>query len=281
MKTGKKQIKSNIDEEKVISENKIAHNEEAVTYDIAQAYVHSDFHNAFVCNELKIIIEGLRRSEKKKYRILDLGCGTGFITEKLYRNDDFEIDAVDIAENMTEILKKKIQNATNVHIYVREALGFLGDSMASHKQYDLIIFSTFLHHLYDYLNIVRQGIELLAPDGYIYILNEPVKTINLLEIMDTFFHRLLFSPKGLHHSIINALFLNRNIGMSNYNKAIAEYHFYRGGINLNVLLQLLKEHNVKILHTRRYALTKFKLSFQISRLFKRFQNHVALIGEKM
>lgn len=269
-----------IDEEKVVLQNKIAHNEEAATYDITQSYVSSGIYDVFVCNELNIIIEGLRKNNKKKYRILDLGCGTGFITSKLYKNYDFEIDAVDIAENMMQVLKKKIQNASNVHVYVREASEFLRDSIASHKQYDLIIFSTFLHHLYDYTKIVRQGIELLAPDGYIYILNEPVKRINLLEIMDTFFHRLLFSPKGLHHSIINALFLNKSPGLSSYNKAIAEYHFYRGGINLNVLLQLLREHNVKILHTRRYALTKFKFSFQLSMVFKRFQNHVALIGKK-
>lgn len=270
-----------MEEERVILENKIAHNEEAVIYDIAQSYVSSGIYDSFVHHDLNIIIEGLRKNRKKKYQILDLGCGTGFITTKLYKNDDFEIEAVDIAENMTQVLKKKIQNASNVHVHVREASEFLRDSIASHKQYDLIIFSTFLHHLYDYLKIVRQGIELLAPDGYVYILNEPVKKINLLEIIDTFFHRLLFSPRGLHHSIINALFLNRNPGMPNYNKAIAEYHFYRGGIDLNAVLQLLREHNVRILHTRRYALTNFKLSFQLSRVFKRFQNHVALIGKKL
>lgn len=273
--------KSCAEEERVILENKIAHNEEAVTYDIAQSYVSSGIYDSFVHHDLNIIIEELRKNRKKKYQILDLGCGTGFITTKLYKNDDFEIEAVDIAENMTQVLKKKIQNASNVHVHVREASEFLRDSLTSHKQYDLIVFSTFLHHLYDYLKIVRQGIELLARDGYVYILNEPVKKINLLEIIDTFFHRLLFSPKGLHYSIINALFLNRNPGMPNYNKAIAEYHFYRGGIDLNAVLQLLREHNVRILHTRRYALTNFKLSFQLSRVFKRFQNHVALIGKKV
>lgn len=276
-------MKSIIDEKKVILENRIAHNEEATTYDVAHAYTHSDLYNDFVSNEINVIIEGLRRNKKKKYRILDLGCGTGFITTKLYMNHNFEIEAVDIAENMTKVLKEKIQNASNVHVYVQEASEFLRDGIASHKQYDLIVFSTFLHHLYDYLKILKQSIELLAQNGYIYILNEPVKKANLLEFIDASFYRLLFTPKGLRYIIINAisLILNRSHWVSNYDKIIAEYHYYRGGINLNAVLQLLEEHNIKVLHKRHYALTNFKFSFQLSRVFRHFQNYAALIGKKM
>lgn len=273
--------KSNlIDENRVILENKIAHDEEARFYDRQQYYVNLSIHNYYVDKELDIITNDLKKLNKDVYSVLDLGAGTGWIVSKIYKYNNFHIDAVDISEKMLELMRDKIGSPANVKVFQMEAFQFLEFATFNKKKYDLIIYSTVLHHLYDYMKVLRMSLPLINNGGYVYILNEPFKKPSALEIMDTLLHRLFRSRHGLQYSVLNVLFRNYNFKFSKYNKTIAEYHYYRGGIDVAKVFDLLKQNDFRIIKERRYVLSNFKFTYNLCQWLKLFNNHIALIGIK-
>ena len=61
-------------------------------------------------------------NKKQKLRLIDLGCGTGIITEKLKSLfQDQELHAIDIADQLLLIAKKRLANEKNKKIKIYEA----------------------------------------------------------------------------------------------------------------------------------------------------------------
>lgn len=83
--------------------------------------------------------------EKENLRILDLGCGTGNITQKVKeRFPDAKITCLDISDKMIEVAKEKLAEYDNIEFV-------LGDFTIVDiiDDYDAIISSLALHHIKD------------------------------------------------------------------------------------------------------------------------------------
>ncbi len=103
-------------------------------------------------------------------RILDVGCGTGFVAGLLSRQlvaGDMVI-GVDQSEGMLRRARSKVTGA--VASFAR------GD--ACHLQFradafDLVAVNSFLHHVYDYRAALREIDRVLKPHGYLVLAHEP------------------------------------------------------------------------------------------------------------
>lgn len=94
---------------------------------------------------LDALIGSISYNNDYKIRILDLGCGTGTISKRIsekYPNSD--ITCVDIASNMIEIAKFKLQN----HPLKRFKIGDFSN-ISFNAKYDVVVSSLALHHLVD------------------------------------------------------------------------------------------------------------------------------------
>ncbi|WP_245680567.1 class I SAM-dependent DNA methyltransferase [Bacillus marinisedimentorum] len=104
--------------------------------------------------------------QKKRSNVLDIGFGTGVLTNKLYENGH-RIDGFDFSSNMISIAKSKMPRANLVEWDIFNGLPpeFL------EKKYDFIVSTYTLHHLTDTekISFIVKLLPLLKEDGQLFI----------------------------------------------------------------------------------------------------------------
>lgn len=139
-------------------------------------------------------------------RVLDFGCGTGLLAEKLAGRCG-EIVAIDSSPKMIEVLKKKIKRL-GVSNVVASDITVSGVTFRDHplfsKRFDLIVASSVCSFLPDYESTLRDLSSIMTPDGWFvqwdWIWDMPVERI-----------RNAFRASGLvEHSIGKAFVMESN-----------------------------------------------------------------------
>lgn len=104
--------------------------------------------------------------QKEQSKVLDIGFGTGVLTNKLYENDHL-IDGVDFSAEMIAIAQAKMPSANLIEWDIENGLP---DEIVTNK-YDSIISTYALHHLTDEAKItfIQNLLSLLAAGGKIFI----------------------------------------------------------------------------------------------------------------
>jgi ubiquinone/menaquinone biosynthesis C-methylase UbiE len=99
-------------------------------------------------------------------RLLDLGCGTGFIIN-IAKKYVQEIDGVDITEAMLRRVDRSGDAIVRLH------LADTGSCFVKEGSYDVVTAYSFLHHLYDIEPTLRNAAKALRRDGEFYADLEP------------------------------------------------------------------------------------------------------------
>ncbi len=95
--------------------------------------------------------------------ILDVGCGTGKLTERLLEQyPDAAIDALDAAAKMVDLCRSKWPDHPRLRCHTADILTF-GDRGA----YDLIASSSCLHWIHPFDRGIRHLAAILAPGGHL------------------------------------------------------------------------------------------------------------------
>ena len=158
--------------EKIREHNRWAHDLGATTYDDKQPYMMPS-----AVTEFQKDIRYLRSFfPKDSPRVLDLGCGTGFMT-LAFAEQLCWVTSVDISSGMLAELRRKIAIeacttlTASIQIVEEDVDKFLANTDAL---YDGIVFHSVLHHLPDYLETLKQACRRLLPGGFLYIATDPL-----------------------------------------------------------------------------------------------------------
>ena len=102
-----------------------------------------------------------------KSDVLDLGCGKGVITPKLYNLSHKKVDAIDLSERMIEGAKI-INNDTNKYNFI------CGDFFEYNfnKKYDYIVIFNAYPHFLDTNMLAAKAYELLNDGGKLVIMHD-------------------------------------------------------------------------------------------------------------
>jgi ubiquinone/menaquinone biosynthesis C-methylase UbiE len=121
----------------------------------------------------KFSIEMIQRIKfPKSGKVIDLTCGTGFVTHLISEKSTAEIIGVDISEGMLKIAKKKYGNRCQfVH---RDVLDFLKDQPS--ESVDLVTCAWGLGFLKPY-RIIKEVSRILKPDGQLAIIDNSLFTV--------------------------------------------------------------------------------------------------------
>ena len=101
----------------------------------------------------------------KPESILEMGIGTGMISEELY-NEGYKITGIDFSEEMIDIAKRKMPEATFFNSTFFDSIELIGN-----KSFNCIVFSYSIHHLNknEQFSLLIALLDRLHINGKIYI----------------------------------------------------------------------------------------------------------------
>lgn len=109
----------------------------------------------------KVIESSKEFLEKDKY-VLDFGCGSGAITNKLAKEVN-AIEAIDISSGMLEFAQNQAEENAITNINYRQVSIF--DESFKDETFDVILAFNVLHYIEDMPNLIARINGLLKPNG--------------------------------------------------------------------------------------------------------------------
>jgi malonyl-CoA O-methyltransferase len=118
---------------------------------------------AVVQKDMAYQLKNLLKQPKDFFRILEIGCGTGFFTDLLaQRFPESRIIATDISERMLEAAGKRLQKYANIQYAVED-----GENLTMEGPFDLIVSNAAFQWFQSYHKAFQGFYERLLPGGCI------------------------------------------------------------------------------------------------------------------
>jgi malonyl-CoA O-methyltransferase len=121
-------------------------------------------YDAYACVQKKMAYRLIAMAKEKGpfYKILEIGCGTGFLTKLLVEAfPKAEVQAIDISPEMLNTAKAKLANYQNVSFSLADGEALVGGS------YDLIISNAVFQWFHDYRRAFRGMRKSLQQNGWL------------------------------------------------------------------------------------------------------------------
>lgn len=191
---------------------------------------------------------------------LECGGGTGNLTLKMCARG-WQVTVVDVSQKMLGLLQEKARSQGHFPAIIQDSIEQFLES--TRQSYDLVAFSSVLHHLYSYSAVVERAIKHLRPGGIFYSNYDPVppriplcsRAFNSFDIAVA---KMLFDPGDVLPGIGRRLrkLFSRNDSM--FRRAVAsagdlaEFHV-RAGVDDKQILKLLQMGGFSIVKHQRFA----------------------------
>lgn len=263
-------------ENKIKEENRKLHNFSAKSYDNYPSYILQQQEEMYNKDMKKIKVY---LGKRKIIRVLDCGCGTGILANEMIKQD-FIVDCLDISKEMILITLSKTNNKCK---YIVSDIDLYLESFSEYK-YDVICFTSVLHHIGNYYKTLELAINKLKKGGIIYIADEPqkgenknvyCKMIQFIGNIGININRTIKNPK---HTI--NFILNKNKRDNNIDVGLAEFHATRGGIDDSCLVGYLFKKNFRILYSKNYLMNSFKFMDMFNFLYENQPKTFRMIVQK-
>ena len=198
---------------------------------------------------------------------LECGGGTGNITLKMCKRG-WAVTVVDVSEKMLGLLRQKAQaRGYSPTLILSPIEQFLG---ATHEDYDLVAFSSVLHHLYSYASVVERSLKRLRPGGVFYSNYDPLVPkspffARLFDSFDTTVGKVLYDPADILPGIGRRLRKLFSPSDPEFSRAIvsagdlAEFHA-RTGMDDQKILQILQKNGFSVVQHQRFATGRTNLT---------------------
>lgn len=130
-----------------------------------QAHSYEEYANVQkkMTHQLLALLSDAGFKNQPEFRILEIGCGTGYLTERLVQLfPQCQLTAVDLAPGMIEVAKERVKD---------KPVGFICadvEEMTLEDTYDLIVSNATFQWFNQMENTIRRLFEALKPDGMIH-----------------------------------------------------------------------------------------------------------------
>jgi ubiquinone/menaquinone biosynthesis C-methylase UbiE len=175
-------------------------------------------------------------AETSATKLLDLGCGTGFIIE-IAKTLVREIHGVDITQRMLD--EVDLSGSARITLWCQDTASFERDP----GTFDLVTSYSFLHHLYDIRPSLRTAYRALRPGGIYYADLDPnrafwagLSSIQSPERVDPIVRLEIEKTRSKDHEVAATLGIDKELlDQAEYGKNI------RGGFDEDELVALLHD----------------------------------------
>ena len=180
----------------------------------------------------------------KTPKVLDLGAGEGSVTLP-FLELGAKVVAIDISSSQLDALRGKCERFVDMlEVRCEDINDTLRDK---NEKYDIIVVNSFLHHVPDYMGMIREAITVLSPYGQFFSFQDPLRYDSVGTFTTLFSKLAYFSWRVFKGDVIGGLKrrLRRGRGIyledSVYDNA--EYHVTRNGVDQDAIYGLFKEHD--------------------------------------
>ncbi|MFC1926560.1 class I SAM-dependent methyltransferase [Chloroflexota bacterium] len=255
--------------QKILSANIEEHEKEAKYYDT----IHTELFNRYEQKRINKSLDAALNKFDKDSKILDVGCGTGNLTIGLLERGFKNLTSLDISEEMIRELKKKVKKYDcNINFMVSDLDTFL---QRNDSKFDIVLISSVLHHLPDYISSLKHLKETLNENGCIYITHEPLPPPKP-SILAKLLSRLDFSIYAVRYLILIAFgrlkYLKRDCRYS-------DYHTGQRAINLLEVKRIFKGNNYKTTISE-YSTAKFGFTALLLNRLRFFNNFELIVSKR-
>lgn len=271
--------------QKVISENIKLFDNLAKVYDAEHGYMRGNYLDKIADKDIDFILSLVGGGGGIK-NILDVGGGTGFLSVKLLKKG-CEVDVIDISAPMLDALKEKTdslrkESRNRINFFCGNAEGELR-KLVSGKKYDVVACSAFLHHIFNFEEILDLMSSLVKKGGIIFIFNEPLKGLTPTDYLDTFFNKLMHNKRDLIPAAIRGIF-GKEI-FWDYDTRLADYHITHGKekrLRPAEISKFLEKRDFKIICCEEYTASNYKIFHIINKyIFHSFNDYFKIIAQKL
>jgi ubiquinone/menaquinone biosynthesis C-methylase UbiE len=254
---------------KVAEANRRTYRLSANRYNKTETCLVSRYHQFILENDLDCILTILRKDSRRRIQALDACGGSGNVALKLL-DQGTDVTLCDISPEMISLFESKCKekNSSQYKTVCSEIGSFLANTTA---KFDLIVFSSALHHIEDYTFILKIASSCLNKNGIIYTIFDPIKYDFLTYIIlrtEMILNAAIKYPSEAcmvaRKQAVAKLF--RNIDQS----TIVEYEYYaKSGIDDFSLVNSLKKLGMQIVIHERFTDARYALIRQLLSALKR------------
>ena len=192
----------------------------------------------------RLLVQIFDSSKKhtKMPKVLDLGAGEGSVTLP-FLELGAKVTAVDISGSQLDALKTKCKHFGEM-LEVR--CEDIKDTLInSDEKYDIIVLNSFLHHVPDYLGVIRETIKILNPHGHFFSFQDPLSYDSLGKGTMIFSKAAYFSWRVFKGDLMGGLKRRlrraRGIYLDDSIHDNTEYHLTRNGVDQEAIYKMFKE----------------------------------------
>jgi len=191
--------------------------------------------------------------------VLDMGAGEGSVTLP-FLELGAQVTAVDVSQSQLSTLAAKCEPFGD-RLRIR-CVGIEEMLESETDTYDIIVTNSFLHHLPDYLGLIRRTIPLLSPQGQFFSFQDPLRYASLGHFTRIFkdiaYLSWRISKSDAIGGLKRRLRRSRHGFMEDCVQDNAEYHATRGGMDQDAILQLFQQEGFDC-DLRRYFSTQSRV----------------------
>lgn len=175
-------------------------------------------------------------------KVLDLGAGEGSVTLP-FLELGAKVVAVDISNSQLDALKTKCENFGDMlEVRCEDINDTLKDKS---EKYDIIVVNSFLHHVPDYLGMIREAATVLNRHGQFFSFQDPFRYDSVGKVTMTFSTLAYFCWRVFKGDVIGGLMRrirrSRGIYLEDSVHDNAEYHVTRNGVDQDAIRGLFEE----------------------------------------
>jgi len=219
------------------------------------------------------------RKHTKIPKVLDLGAGEGSVTLP-FLELGAKVVAADISNSQLDALKRKCrQFGDMLEVRCEDINDTLKDKS---KKYDIIVVNSFLHHVPDYLGMIREAVTVLNPHGQFFCFQDPLRYDTVGTFTLLFGKLAYFSWRVFQGDVIGGLKRRlrraRGIYLDDSVHDNVEYHVTRNGVDQYAIYELFTEQDIDCDFVS-YFSTQSRL-FQILGTALGMKNTFAVVAKK-
>ncbi len=165
-------------------------------------------------------------------KVLDLGAGEGTVTMP-FLELGAKVVAIDISKSQLDTLKNKCEQFGKLlEVRCEDINDTLKDKS---EKYDIIVVNSFLHHVPDYLGMIKEALTVLSQHGQFFSFQDPLR-YDSVDKFNSLFSQLAYVSwrifKGDVLGGVKRRFRrSRGVYLENSMHDNAEYHVTRNGVD--------------------------------------------------